>query len=377
MDIDHGYEEDEGVYNGKRHNFSFLQLDQEGMDQHLNNVFFHDACDGGGGDDDSGISEEVDEVQALSFCHNQLVVLPYLLPRFENLRSLDLSTNNLTHLDDSLLRLTNLVSLVVKNNLLDEQSLPKSFGAMQQLVELNFSGNHFRAIPSQVMELEHLRFLYMGGNQLSSVPSAIRQLQRLEVLHLGGNLLTEIATEVGCLQNLESLILCENRLESLPASISHLKRLRFLALHRNALTTLPPEIVTLRCLQELTLRDNPLVVRFIRDMMYDPPSLLELAARCLKQRNISIAQNDLPPNLIRYLSTAQRCVNPRCKGVYFNVCIQHIKFVDFCGKYRIPLLQYLCTPKCRIQPAVYNSDSDVSEDDSEIPESKLKKVLLG
>ncbi|KAE9524714.1 hypothetical protein AGLY_014764 [Aphis glycines] len=36
----------------------------------------------------------------------------------------------------------------------------------------------------------------------------------------------------------------------------------------------------------------------------------------------------------------------RWEGVFFDDRVEHIKFVDFCGKYRIPLLQYLCSSKC-------------------------------
>ena len=33
-------------------------------------------------------------------------------------------------------------------------------------------------------------------------------------------------------------------------------------------------------------------------------------------------------------------------GVYFQSQYHQIKFVDFCGKYRLPLMQYLCSPRC-------------------------------
>lgn len=68
---------------------------------------------------------------------------------------------------------------------------------------------------------------------------------------------------------------------------------------------------------QLSLRENPLVSRFVRDMIYDPPTLLELAARCIKQRNVVVPQDVIPPNLVHYLRSAQRCVNPRCKGMCF------------------------------------------------------------
>lgn len=85
----------------------------------------------------------------------------------------------------------------------------------------------------------------------------------------------------------------------------------------------PQEIVSLN-LVELSLRNNPLVVRFIEEMVYEPPSLLELAGRVIKVKNVPYTQEDLPLNLTRYLDSAHRCVNPKCKGkagYYFHVYI--------------------------------------------------------
>jgi hypothetical protein len=47
--------------------------------------------------------------------------------------------------------------------------------------------------------------------------------------------------------------------------------------------------------------------------------------------------------------------------------VEHVKFVDFCGRYRIPLMQYLCSANCDDDhPAV-----TLDEDD------RMRKVLLG
>lgn len=75
-------------------------------------------------------------------------------------------------------------------------------------------------------------------------------------------------------------------------------------------------------------------------MTIEPPTLKELSARVVKLRlnNYSYL---LPPHLQTYLQTAKHCVNPNCKGVYFESCNEHVKFVDFCGRFRVPLLQYL------------------------------------
>lgn len=66
---------------------------------------------------------------------------------------------------------------------------------------------------------------------------------------------------------------------------------------------------------QLSLRENPLVVRFVSDMMHDPPTLLELAARVVKSNEIPYKKEDLPRNLIEYLNSAHHCVNSKCKGL--------------------------------------------------------------
>lgn len=184
--------------------------------------------------------------------------------------------------------------------------------------------------------------------------------------------------------------------------------LRSLSLHNNLLTYLPREILSLVHLHELSLRGNPLVVRFVKEMTYDPPSLLELAGRTIKSRNIPYYPCDLPANLVRYLDLASKCPNPKCAGkilfckfeiqkialfssstptdlvfcflptgVYFDSCVRHIKFVDFCGKYRLPLMHYLCSPQCT-SPCSSNPQSDAdSEDESSVPAYRLQRVLLG
>lgn len=135
------------------------------------------------------------------------------------------------------------------------------------------------------------------------------------MLYLGGNKLEHIPYEVGLLRNLVSLILCDNRLESLPNSLPFLRNLKSLSLHNNKLSTLPPEIVTLD-LVELSLRNNPLVVRFVQEMTFEPPTLLELAGRVVKIKSLPYSAGDLPSSLIEYLDSAKCCVNPKCKGAY-------------------------------------------------------------
>jgi len=92
-----------------------------------------------------------------------------------------------------------------------------------------------------------------------------------------------------------------------------LNRLKSLSLHNNQFSALPPDIIRLD-LQELSLRNNPLVVRFVRDLTYDVPTLKELSSRIIKLHKISYDDKSIPKNLIEYLNSAKSCLNPKCKG---------------------------------------------------------------
>ncbi|ROT71983.1 leucine-rich repeat-containing protein 58 [Penaeus vannamei] len=315
--------------------------------------------------------------------HNMLLTLPFEVVKFANLKMLDLSNNSLTHVNDFVLHLPELQTLYLRNNSLTDDSLPKELSTLSKLRELNLSGNQFTAVPTQLYEMSALKYLYLGNNRITEVLPDIRAMQGLQVLHLGGNCLESVPDELGELQQLGALVLCDNRLCDLPRAISNLTRLRSLLLHKNNLCCLPVGAVKLRSLTELSLRDNPLVTRFVnscaRELMYNSPTLLELAARVIKLKKIQYTNEDLPQTLITYLSSGQRCVNPKCKGMYFTSCVEHIKFVDFCGMYRVPLMHYLCSSRCSSKtPAYYRASSSESEsEEDEQPAARMKRVLLG
>ena len=122
----------------------------------------------------------------------------------------------------------------------------------------------------------------------------------LQHLYLGGNKLEEITPEIGRLSRIQSLALCDNRLKSLPNEITNLVQLRSLQLHTNQLQTLPRGLLELENIISLSLRENPLVVRFVKEMKFQLPSLQELVGRVLRNNKVIYQYSQvLPPHLVR------------------------------------------------------------------------------
>lgn len=203
-------------------------------------------------------------------------------------------------------------------------------------------------------------------------------LIRLMYLYLGGNRLHHIPPEIGNLTNLSALVLCGNQLQFLPREVNKLKNLRALQLHDNQLQTLPPGTVHLDNLEELSLRNNPLVLRFVREWSDTVPSLLELSGRIVKRYRLDYDPSTVPETLCDFLDSCLTCDNPTCEGVYFLHKVKRVKFVDFCGKYRVPLMQYLCSSMCD-DPDDSSSATSGSEDDvaDKMAQNRIRKVLLG
>ncbi|CAF3535286.1 unnamed protein product [Rotaria socialis] len=310
---------------------------------------------------------------------NMLLTVPSQIEHFRSIITLELSNNQLIQLPFEISLLKNLKNLYLKNNALDDFSLPKELEQLKQLEVINLGGNRLKQFPYQLFQISSLKEIYLGSNQITFLPDLFQTLNKVEILYLGGNQIGNVPDSIGFMRSLVVLNLSGNRLRTLPRSISYLNRLKSLSLHNNQFSALPPDIIRLD-LQELSLRNNPLVVRFVRDLTYDVPTLKELAARTIKLHRVPYHDGTLPRSLVGYLNAAKSCLNPKCKGVYFESYHKNIKFVDFCGKFYLPLLQFLCSPACTSTPTFEMTSSD-SDDTEDIPTkdmtNKFKKVLLG
>ena len=185
---------------------SYLMLDTDSLVVHLRNSIreqhLQQKCEsprttrkkggdrGGGGEGRRGRVEESPESEGsmdsihdtvtrkLLLQHNMLLSLPFEITRFSSLVALDLSNNNLTHVNDFLLQLPELQSLYLQNNNLADDGLPKDLCTLTKLRELNLSGNKLTRVLPQLCEVVGLRYLYLGGNEITEILPEIKALQR-------------------------------------------------------------------------------------------------------------------------------------------------------------------------------------------------------
>ncbi|MDY7004722.1 MAG: leucine-rich repeat domain-containing protein, partial [Cyanobacteriota bacterium] len=123
---------------------------------------------------------------------------------------------------------------------------------------LDLRSNQLTTLPESISQLTNLTWLYLHGNKLTTLPESISQLTNLTWLYLHGNKLTTLPESITQLTNLTWLNLHNNQLTTLPESITQLTNLTQLNLHGNKLTTLPESISQLTNLTRLDLSENPL-----------------------------------------------------------------------------------------------------------------------
>ncbi|MFX0081524.1 MAG: leucine-rich repeat domain-containing protein [Candidatus Hodarchaeota archaeon] len=191
----------------------------------------------------------------LDLSHNNLYKLPDQFKNLQTLAYLNLRYNQLTVIPPSIGTLKNLKKLDLKNNRLE--NLPPSIGNLSSLEVLNLHGNRLNTLPSSLKELYSLQKLKLGLNNLNSVPKWIKNLSSLQKLSLGGNKsLPKIEEWFDFLPPISELNLYDNNIKVLPESIGSLDSLEVLILPNNHISTLPESFKNLTSLKKLDLSWN-------------------------------------------------------------------------------------------------------------------------
>ncbi|KAJ6381169.1 hypothetical protein OIU77_029956 [Salix suchowensis] len=193
--------------------------------------------------------------------NNDLQIIPEsLTARMLNLVVLDVHSNQLKSLPNSIGCLSKLKVLNVSGNLIE--SLPRTIENCRSLEELNANFNKLSRLPDTIgFELVNLKKLSVNSNKLVFLPVSTSHLTSLKILDARLNKLRSLPEDLENLINLEVLNVSQNfqYLETLPYSIGLLISLVELDASYNQITTLPDSMGCLRKLQKLCVEGNPLV----------------------------------------------------------------------------------------------------------------------
>nr|XP_045603590.1 leucine-rich repeat protein 1-like isoform X2 [Procambarus clarkii]XP_045603591.1 leucine-rich repeat protein 1-like isoform X2 [Procambarus clarkii]XP_045603592.1 leucine-rich repeat protein 1-like isoform X2 [Procambarus clarkii] len=150
-------------------------------------------------------------LHSLDLSHNLIKELPTKMNEMHCLSTLQLSFNNITHINHQLFsgRLSHTLHFLdLSNNKIEY--LPHTLGQLHSLVSLRLDGNILCKLPVSLGKLTRLRYLTAGNNKLVELPASIRHL-KLDSMDVFGNpfssplgLVRDNITGVPCLKEISS-----------------------------------------------------------------------------------------------------------------------------------------------------------------------------
>ncbi|KAL8160758.1 hypothetical protein V2J09_002295 [Rumex salicifolius] len=183
-----------------------------------------------------------------------------LMARLLNVVVLDVHSNQLTWLPNSIGCLSKLKLLNLSGNLL--RAIPKTIENCRSLEELNANFNNLTALPETIgFELINLKKISINSNQIAFLPYSTSHLTMLHVLDARLNRLRSLPEDLQNLVNLKILNVSQNfhYLQKLPSSIGQLPSLIELDVSYNKIEALPPSLGSSEKLEKLCVEGNPLV----------------------------------------------------------------------------------------------------------------------
>jgi hypothetical protein len=197
-------------------------------------------------------------LQVLDLMSNALSSLPDSVRACEGLRELYLARNRLAELPVWLGALTGLTTLELHSNQLVE--LPRSVGNLHGLTELVLDDNRLTegGLPDTLTHLPHLRELSLTRNRLAALPDWMGRMPALESLSADRNGITTFPLALHAVRSLRHLSLASNAIAALPEGLGRFTQLRELLLPWNDIPALPVSLRLLTHLEVLRLDGNPL-----------------------------------------------------------------------------------------------------------------------
>ncbi|XP_026176289.1 PH domain leucine-rich repeat-containing protein phosphatase 2 isoform X2 [Mastacembelus armatus] len=186
------------------------------------------------------------QLKSLNLSHNHLGVFPECVCEILTLTELNLSCNNLHTVPVQICNLQSLQTLSLDGNHLS--SLPEELGGLAQLNSLGLSFNNFSHIPAVLERLSAVDKLAMAGNRVETLElCTLARMSHLKTIDLRLNGLRQVKSEsLEAVSQVTQLDLRDNCLDSL--DLSAICNLEALYCQRNQLGTLTLSGFTLRML---------------------------------------------------------------------------------------------------------------------------------
>uniref|UniRef100_A0A671XU05 PH domain leucine-rich repeat-containing protein phosphatase 2 n=1 Tax=Sparus aurata TaxID=8175 RepID=A0A671XU05_SPAAU len=186
------------------------------------------------------------QLKSLNLCHNRLGVFPECVCEILTLTELNLSCNSLQTVPVQIGNLQSLQTLSLDGNHLS--SLPEELGGLSQLNSLGLSFNNFCHIPDVLERLSAVDKLAMAGNRVESLElGSLAKMSHLKNIDLRLNGLRWVKSDnLEAVSQVTQLDLRDNCLDSL--DLSSISNLETLHCQRNQMGTLTLSGFTLRML---------------------------------------------------------------------------------------------------------------------------------
>lgn len=163
------------------------------------------------------IFERAEQITQISAHHNSISYIPKWLSNLP-LNYLDLSSNAIKELEEHIVTLSQLSTLLLENNHLE--TLPIFFGNLTQLQHLNFSHCPLQLLPDTLSRLIHLKTLNVSHTRLSKLESYFFcAWTRLECLSIKETSIHHLPNSLKCCTRLKTLELDADRIRSPPEAI--------------------------------------------------------------------------------------------------------------------------------------------------------------
>jgi len=201
-------------------------------------------------------------ITALDLTSLGLRILPDILGRLLELKSLKIGGNRLTRLPDSLANLTNLeileVGQVAGAQPTSLGAVPACIGSLKKLKQLDLRGQLLSAIPGWIGGLPALQYLDVSYNGLSALPDSLGFCDSMQDLRIESNLFAVLPAVIGNLKHLKTLWAGSNSIASIPPELSGCAELTWLYLNNNSILSIPAAVFVLPALSGLDINSNRL-----------------------------------------------------------------------------------------------------------------------